>query len=291
MASLTPRVVFLLLRRALIATFRDGGIGYAKAAAYSALLSFFPVLASAATVLVQTNAELVAKLMQNTLSRIVPPGSEELVVQQFRVAGQRPWGVLAGAVVVSVWAAAGVISSLIDAFHAAYRVPRDRGIIKGMGVSMLLVVACAVPLLASSLLIIFGGMMERAIVQWISLDPLLSPWSSGWNWVSLIARYVLAFATTSVVSATLYYFGPYRPQRWRLVWPGAILSTVLSLLAISGFGWYARNLAHYNVMYGSIGAGIALLVWMYLMALIAIVGCEFNAEYERTAAAGPRGLE
>src|SRR5262245_4676906 len=67
-ASLTPAVVLLLLRRALIATFRDGGIGYAKAAAYSALLSFFPVLASAATILVQTRAELVAKMMQNTLS-------------------------------------------------------------------------------------------------------------------------------------------------------------------------------------------------------------------------------
>jgi len=51
-----------------------------------------------------------------------------------------------------------------------------------------------------------------------------------------------------------------------------------------GFAWYVRNIASYNVMYGSIGAGIALLVWMYLIALIALLGCEFNAEYERTAA-------
>ena len=71
-------------------------------------------------------------------------------------------------------------------------------------------------------------------------------------------------------------------QRWRYVWPGAILATVLWLLATSGFGWYVRNIAHYNVMYGSVGAGIALLVWMYLMALIALFGCEFNAEYERS---------
>ena len=44
-----------------------------------------------------------------------------------------------------------------------------------------------------------------------------------------------------------------------------------------------RHLARYNVMYGSIGAGIALLVWMYLIALVALIGCEFNATYERTA--------
>jgi hypothetical protein len=73
-------------------------------------------------------------------------------------------------------------------------------------------------------------------------------------------------------------FGPYRRQRWRYVWPGAVLATIFWLLATAGFAWYVRNIGHYNVMYGSVGAGIALLVWMYLMAVIALIGCEFNAE-------------
>jgi membrane protein len=97
-----------------------------------------------------------------------------------------------------------------------------------------------------------------------------------------MARYAVAFVTTVAVTAVLYYFGPYRQQRWRYVWPGATLATVLWLLATSGFAWYVRHIGHYNVMYGSVGAGIALLVWMYLMSAIALVGCEFNAEYERT---------
>jgi membrane protein len=54
-------------------------------------------------------------------------------------------------------------------------------------------------------------------------------------------------------------------------------------LATLGFAWYVRHLARYNVLYGSIGAVIALLVWMYLIALIALIGCEFNATAERTA--------
>ncbi len=49
-----------------------------------------------------------------------------------------------------------------------------------------------------------------------------------------------------------------------------------------GLGWYVRNVAHYNVMYGSVGVVIALLVWMYRIAVIAMIGCEFNAEYERS---------
>ena len=50
-----------------------------------------------------------------------------------------------------------------------------------------------------------------------------------------------------------------------------------------GFAWYVRNIGHYNVMYGSVGAGIALLVWMYVLAIIALIGCEFNAEFERAS--------
>jgi len=48
-----------------------------------------------------------------------------------------------------------------------------------------------------------------------------------------------------------------------------------------GFGWYVRHVAQYNVIYGSVGAGIALLVWMYLLAVSALIGCEFNAACER----------
>jgi membrane protein len=67
----------------------------------------------------------------------------------------------------------------------------------------------------------------------------------------------------------------------RDVWPGAFLTTVLWLPATAGFGWYVGHIANYNVLYGSVAAGIVLLVWMYLLSVIALLGCEFNAEYER----------
>lgn len=268
-----------LLRRSLVATLDDGCLSTAKGAAYSALLSFFPVLTSAATILVQTRAEFVARTIEDALSEIVPPDSETLVVQQFRIAGTRHNSLLIVAGLISLWAASGVIKSLIEGFHAAYRVPRSRNIFHQSAVAMALVLVAAIPLLCASLLVVFGGQAERAVLNWIEVDPLT--WV--WQWFSRLARYALSFATTVVVTGSLYYFGPYRRQRWRYVWPGAILATLLWLLATSGFAWYARNIANYNVMYGSVGAGIALLVWMYLMAIIALIGCEFNAEYERSA--------
>jgi membrane protein len=280
--GLNPRTFLWLLRRSLIAAFDDGCLGNAKGAAYSALLSFFPVLTSAATILVQSHAAFVSRTLEKGLSEIVPPGSEELVVQQFRVSGARPISVLITAALVSLWAASGVIKSLIDGFHAAYRVPRSRSIVRQSAVAMALVIVAALPLLGASLLVVFGGQVERIVLEWMRVDPLLNPFAWVWEWVSRFARYTLSFVATVVVTSSLYYFGPYRNQRWRYVWPGAILATVLWLLATTGFAWYARNIANYNVMYGSIGAVIALLVWMYLMAFIALIGCEFNAEYERS---------
>jgi membrane protein len=279
---LTPRTFLWLLRRSFLAAFDDGCLGTAKAAAYSALLSFFPVLTSAATILLQSHAGFVSRILEKGLSEIVPPGTEDLVIQQFRVTGARPISLLIVAGLVSLWAASGVIKSLIEGFHAAYRVPRNRGIVRQSAVAMGLVLVAAAPLVGASLLIVFGGVVERVVLDWVRVDPILNPFAWVWHWVSLVARYSLAFIATVVITASLYYFGPYRQQRWRLVWPGAILATVLWLLATSGFAWYTRNIANYNVMYGSIGAVIALLVWMYMMAFIALVGCEFNAEYERS---------
>lgn len=279
---LTPRNFVWLLRRSLLATLDDGCFSTAKGAAYSALLSFFPVLTSAATILVQTRAEFVSRTIEDTLSEIVPPGSEDLVVQQFRVTGSRPMYLLIIAGLISVWAASGVIKSLMEGFQAIYRVPRSRGFIHQSVVAIALVLGAAIPLLCASLLVVFGGQLERAVLNWMNGEPRLTPLTGVWDWLSRLFRYGLALASTILVTASLYYFGPYRRQRWSRVLPGAILATVLWLLATSGFGWYVRNMAHYNVMYGSVGAGIALLVWMYLMAIIALIGCEFNAEYERS---------
>jgi membrane protein len=284
---LTPRNLSWLIKRSLISTFDDGCIGAAKGAAYSALLSFFPVLTSAAAIMVQTKTQFVSRYLQNLLQQIVPPGTEELVVQQFSVMGERPLGLLIVAALVSLWAASGVFKSLIEGFHYAYHVPRERGFFHGTAVAMSLVLLSAVPLVCASVLILFGGGIERFVLGWLKVDPVLNPLAGLWQWACRVARYLVAFAGSASVTAMLYYIGPNRKQRWRFVWPGAMLATLVWLMATSVFAWYVRNIARYNVMYGSIGAAIALLVWMYLIALIALAGCEFNAVWERSSSPPP----
>jgi membrane protein len=277
-----------LLKHTLLAAIDDGCFTIAKGAAYSALLSFFPVLTSIATILVMTRARFVWNTLSAALQTVVPPGTEPIVLAQFRARGQKSITLLVVALLLALWAASSVVKSLMEGFHAAYRIPHSRSFFRETGVAIGLVFLAAIPMLGASVLILFGNEVERAVLGISKLDPLLNPLSGLWHFVSATARYLVAFASTVALTSSLYFYGPYRRQKWSLVWRGAILATILWLLATSGFAWYARHIARYNVMYGSIGASIALLVWMYLLAAIAIFGCEFNAEFERLSAAEER---
>jgi len=289
--GLTWKGYLLALRRIFVNTFQNRGFGVAKAAAYSALLSFFPVLTSAATILVQSRAESVSRTISEFLFEVVPPGTEDLVRYQFAVKGQRPVFVLIAAGVFAVWAASGVVGSLLQGFQAAYRIERGRPILHGIAVSMMLVLLSAAPLLAACALILFGGYIDRIVMGALAVDPILTPVTLSWHLLTRAARYAVAFTASVSVTMLLYYFGPYRRQRWSGVWRGAVLATIFWLLATAGFGWYVRNIANYNVLYRSVATSVTLLVWMYLMSIIALLGCEFNAEVERLSLAAAQGVE
>lgn len=282
----TWRALPYLLHRTLIAAIDDGCFVISKGAAYSALLSFFPVLTSVATILVMTRAGFVWTTLSDALQRVLPPGTEQLVLAQFRARGQKSITLLIVALLLALWAASGVVKSLLEGFHSAYRIPIGRSFLRETGVAIGLVFLSAIPMLGASVLVLFGNEVDRTVLGLSKLDPLLNPLAGVEHFISIIGRYLVAFASTVALTSILYFYGPHRRQKWSGVWRGAVLATVLWLLATKGFATYVRHIANYNLMYGSIGASIALLVWMYLMAAIAIFGCEFNAEFERLSVPG-----
>jgi membrane protein len=270
------------LSQAFVASYEDNVFGIAKGAAYSSLLAFFPVLASLAAILFRVNAQSVARVLSRLLFEVVPPGSEELVRSQFAARGIRPWWLILAAVLLSALAASSAMISLMEGFQAAYRLPSGRPFLKQRSVAVLLVFIAALPAVGSSALIVFGTRIEQWMIDFLGLPPEAE--IRTWVVVAFaLVRYLVALAATVLVTGLLYYVGTNRPLKFRSVWPGAWLATFLWLLATSAFGWYVRNITDYTVLYGSIGAVIALLVWMYLIALIAMFGCEYNAVCERLA--------
>ncbi len=271
----------LVFRRAFVSSYTNNAFGQAKAVAYSALLAFFPFLTTLTAILVQANALSVSRMLSSLVFEVVPPGTEEIVLYNFTERGQRPVSLLIVATLLALWAASGVMASLLQGFHAAYRIKDGRSFLKQRATAILLVIFVALPIVAASGLIVFGGKTERMFFTAIGL---MEEERQVGGWVSLtgqILRYSLALGAIVLGTGLLYYIGPNRPNRLRRVLPGAAVAAVLWWGATTIFGWYVRNIANYNVLYGSIGAVVALLVWMYLLSVIALFGCEYNAERER----------
>ena len=269
-----------LLGSAAVGTYKHNCLGIAKGAAYSALLSFFPMLTTIAALLVQARADSAAHTIVSLLYQVVPPGTEDVVRDLFVEHGKRPQALLVIAILLAAWAASGAMISLMEGFDAIYEVDKRRPFLPERGVAILLVFTTVLPLWGASGLIVFGARAERTVIAALKGTAQGSELT---GWVALagiVLRYAISFAAVVLVTALVYYFGPSRKMTFHQVLPGAGLATVLWLLATMGFAWYVRHLVNYNVLYGGVGAGLALLVWMYLLAVINLYGCEFNARRE-----------
>lgn len=270
-----------VLRAALVSTVNDNSLSIAKGAAYSSLLSFFPVLTTLTAILVQANATDVARTIATFLYEVVPPGTEDVVLRLFVVHGERPRYILVSAVILALWAASGAIMSMLEGFRSIYRIPSGRSFLQERGMAIFLVLISTVPVVGASALIVFGNRAEIFLMQHLGLaaqDAEIQGWL---ELFSKSLRLGLSFASFVLVTSLLYYLGPNRKQSFANVYPGAILATVLWVVATLGFSWYVRHISNYNVLYGSVGAGLALLVWMYVWSVITLIGCEFNAARER----------
>jgi membrane protein len=279
-----------LLKCAFVAAYEDNCFGIAKGAAYSSLLSIFPILTTMTALLFEFNAQSVVHVIAQFAQEVLPPGTEELVLSRLRERAGRPVSLPIVAIGISLWAGSGAIASLLEGFQAAYRIPSGRPLLKQRGMAIFLVLIAALPAVAASILVIFGNRIETAIVHWVGIEEITASAHALWK----ITQYGVAFSATTLVTGLMYFFGPnHRPEppevaaklgsRFMRVWPGAILATCLWLIATAGFAWYVAHLANYNFFYGSLGAVVILLIWLYLLACITLLGCEFNAERERVA--------
>src|SRR5262249_5004278 len=151
---------------AATASYRDNCFGIAKGAAYSGLLSFFPMLTTMAAILVTANADQVGSTMARFMYDVVPPGTEDVVRQLFIVKGTRPVSLLISAIIVAAWAASGAVLSMMEGFRVIYNIPTGRGFLKDRGMAVLLVFVAVLPVWAASALIVIG---TRTTVQILGL--------------------------------------------------------------------------------------------------------------------------
>jgi membrane protein len=283
-----------LLRLAVWRAFQHDAFSTAKASAYSSILTFFPSLLIVGSVLAtwHKGAPFMREITY-ALSRILPTGANT-ALNFLRGAATRPFGMLVTASLITLWTASGVMVSWMEGFRRCYELPKIWGLIKERMIAFGLVIFALVPMTFATLLVAFGSKIESDILFYT--DREFSPYIL-LMWA--VMRWIIAILTSIAVIALIYHNAVPRTQRWHTVLPGASLATGLWFSATLLFGWYLRHYADYSIIYGSLGAAIALLVWMYMISLVVLVGAEFNAMLfpramlgkELIAASGPRAAD
>ena len=173
-------------------------------------------------------------------------------------------------VAVALWSVSAVARTLTEAFNVAYQVTETRRWWKQLALSLAFGPFLALVVIASVALMLIGPELVGSIAEVVNLDELFVRL---WGWL----RFPVALLLLAVVLSVVYHFGPNARQRYRSVVPGAALSVVLWAITSVGFSIYLANFANYGVTYGSIGAAVGLLLYLYLCASVVLLGAELNA--------------
>jgi membrane protein len=262
--------------------FKDDNVtDWSAALTYYAVLSIFPgviVFVSLLGLLGQ-GPDTVQKLLDIFTDIGVPSGAldsvrgpiEDVVNQQ---SGKAGFALIAG-VLGALWSASGYIGAFIRASNAIYEVEEGRKFYILRPLQILITVVGVLLLTAITLALIASGSVAQAIGDAIGVG---SGVVTAWN----IAKWPVIVIIISLMIAGLYNVAPNVKQpKFKWFTLGGFLALVLWVVASAAFGFYVANFGSYNKTYGSLGAVISFLVWMWITNNVLLFGAEVNAELER----------
>ncbi|MBA1190998.1 YihY/virulence factor BrkB family protein [Pseudomonas entomophila] len=252
---------------------------YASALAYQMLFSLFPFLLFLIALIgflhlpdffswLRLQAELV--LPGQALEQVNP------VIDQLQ---QSQGGLLSVGIVIALWTASAGVRLMMSAMNAAYDVPEGRPVWKRIPLSVLYTVGFAGMLLSVAALMVLGPQVMEWIASQVGLgDFIVTVWT--------VLRWPVIIILMMIAVALMYYLMPDVKQQFRFITPGSVLAVVVWIGASLGFGFYVKNFADYNAMYGSIGTIIVLLLYFYISSAVLLLGAEMNAVIEHMSAEG-----
>ncbi len=259
--------------------------GLAAEAAYHFFFSLFPFLLFATALIgIFVDQRSTINWIMDQMARVVPDQALSLVrgVVQDVVLTNSKSGLISLGLLLTAWSGSNVFRSLMDTLNLAYDVAEERPFWKRALLSLVAIIVLGALLLIASVVMLGGPQ----ILNWLG-SHLRIP--SGKVNLWMVLQYPIAFALLVLAFFLIYRFLPNLKQSAKQILVGSIVATVLWLIVTLLFRLYVTNFGSYNKTYGTIGAVIVVLTWMYLTMLVILVGGELNAELHRgTGAIHPR---
>jgi len=269
------RLMALSAWRGLGRLYNSDGLTHAASVAYYALLSLFPFLLLMLSFLASVTADPVDRDAVVGLVFRYFPRQFEFITGQIEAFRASTIKIGVGGTIALVWASLGFFNAITSAVNHAWGVEKRRSFLKHRLVGFLMFLSSGgILLLAISIV----SMTKVAQTKWF--DTLVSP-PPIVDWLTGVAASQVATLLLMGCVALVFYFIPNAKVRFRDVWPGALLVGLLWRGALSAFSWYARDLAVWNVVHGSVATVVVFLLWIYVCAVILVYGVGMTAEYAR----------
>lgn len=251
--------------------FRDDDVmALAAQLSYSLLISFFPFLIFLMTLIGFSPIKSADVLVG--LNQTLPPTIYQMISNiVIEVVDTKNSNLLSISLVITIWTASTGFKAVIKGLNKAYDETEKRSILRLEVTAFLCTLALTTVIILSIILLVLGELIGNSIAQYVMIHPedFLALWD--------VLRYFIILCVMVLIFAALYRYTPSRRLSWREVFPGSVFATIGWVIVSVGFSFYVNNFGNYSRLYGSIGAVIILLTWLFLTSIIIILGGEVNA--------------
>lgn len=272
--GLSPKFVFVRVWQDFA---RDNMLTYAAALAYHMLFALFPFLLFLFALFTLLDAPDLFDWLLNQFDTAVPDevmSQVEAAIQEARE--EQGSGLLSFSLIIFLWIASIGMRSAMKALNISYDVEENRPLWKRYLMSILYTIGLAILVILATFLMFLGPQVSNWLGEQAGVEGYVVLL---WRWLRLPVAAFLAMMAVTLI----YFMLPNVEHRFKLFSPGSVLTVLLWIAASTGFQYWVRNFAQYNLTYGSIGAVIMLLTYLYLLALVLLFGAELNAVILRHA--------
>jgi membrane protein len=266
-----------VLKRTVREFREDNLTDWAAALTYYGILSIFPALIVFVSIIGLIGEPVTEPLLDN-IGAFAPSEAKDILVQAVQGLEDSRGGAGLLAIVGiagALWAASGYVAAFIRAANVVWDVEEGRPVWKTLPLRIGVTAVLIVLLVVSALIVVFTGPLAERAGDVIGVsDVVVTVWD--------IAKWPVLILLVALMLAILYYAAPnVRQPGFRWITPGAILAVAVWIVASAAFALYVANFGSYNKTYGSLGAVVIFLVWLWLTNVAVLLGAELNAELER----------
>lgn len=254
----------------------------AAALGYYLTLAIFPAIILLMTIIPYLPIERVDEAIMDMLGQALPAEAHDMVAWIVtEVTQEQRGGLLSFSLLATLWAASTGMYAIMQQLNITCDVEEARSFVRARATAIILSLLFGLLVIGAFSLIVLGGVIQDWLGTRLGFSGALIMVFAAFRWVVIVLALLLGFAM-------IYRYAPNVEQKSAFITPGSVLGVTLLIIASLGFAIYTSNFADYSATYGSIGAVVILMLWLYIAGFVILIGSEINALIEHYSPEGKR---